>query len=80
MKIFRILLVLFVVIAAIVLVAYLFLPNKAYMERSVVIKATSEKVFAVINQFETFNEWSPWHQKDTTAYYTLDGPKNRRGR
>ena len=51
------------------------LPDTAHVERSVVIKAPVADVYAVLNGFKRFNEWSPWHPKDPDTAYTFSGPE-----
>ena len=37
------------------------------VERSTVIKAPPEKIFALINDFHNWDQWSPWAKLDTTT-------------
>lgn len=39
-------------------------PNTFRVERSMSINASAEKVFALINDFKRWGEWSPWDKKD----------------
>ena len=52
----------------------LLLPRHIHVERSIVINAAPEAVFALVNGFERFNEWSPWAALDPAAKYTREGP------
>src|SRR5450755_3789424 len=52
----------------------LFLPDSAHVERSITIARPSSEVFAVLNSFRRFNEWSPWFDLDPQAKYTFSGP------
>ncbi len=52
----------------------LLLPRDVHVERSVTIRAAPEQVFAYVNDFHTFNEWSPWAARDLDAVYTFSGP------
>lgn len=54
--------------------AYL-LPGEVKFSRSAQINAPPEKVFAVLNGFKRFNEWSPWAALDPKMTYTLSGPE-----
>lgn len=64
-----------IVIVLFVLVGVAFLlPQKVHVERSVDIRATPDQVFAMVNSFQRFNEWSPWFEKDPNAKYTFEGP------
>jgi len=64
------LLVLFVALIGVAFV----LPGAAHVERSVTIARPASEVFAVVNSYRRFNEWSPWAAKDPTAVYTVSGP------
>jgi len=64
------LLVLFV---ALIGVAF-FLPASAHVERAITIERPASQVFAVLNGFRRFNDWSPWVDKDPHAVYTISGP------
>ena len=50
------------------------LPRDAYVERSVEIDASPQQVFAMVNDFQQFNRWQPWHQIDPTTRYVFEGP------
>ncbi len=65
--------IVFLLVLAIVLMVYL-LPEKAHMERSMVINAPSDKVYQEIITFRNFNKWSPWATKDELAEYSYTGP------
>lgn len=65
------------IIATIVLFAAvgLLLPANVGFERSVNLKARPEVVYAYLNGFQHFNEWSPWAGLDPKAQYALSGPE-----
>lgn len=69
----RIVVGLVIVLLVLVGVAFL-LPQKVHVERSVEIAAPQDQVFALVNSFERFNEWSPWFERDPNARYTFEGP------
>jgi uncharacterized protein YndB with AHSA1/START domain len=52
----------------------LLLPDRVEVERSIHIERPPAQVFAALNGFARFNEWSPWADYDTTARYDLSGP------
>jgi effector-binding domain-containing protein/carbon monoxide dehydrogenase subunit G len=60
-------------VAVLVGVAF-FLPDSAHVERSVTIARPASEVFAVLNSFRRFNDWSPWFDLDPQAKYTYSGP------
>ena len=52
----------------------LVLPQKVKVERAVAIDAPAHKIYPLINDFQQFNKWSPWAQKDPNAQYRFEGP------
>lgn len=68
-----ILIALTVVVAALA-VGGLLLPATAHVERTTLIDAPRPTVFAVVNSFARFNEWSPWHERDPATRYEFSGP------
>ncbi len=69
----RILIALVILVAALVVVG-LFLPSSAHVERTTAIEAPQATVFALLNDFQRFNDWSPWYGVDPDTRYTYDGP------
>jgi effector-binding domain-containing protein len=63
-------------VAAIVLLAGigLALPRQAHVERSTTIDAPAATVFALVDGFSMFNQWSPWYGLDPSAQYNFRGP------
>ncbi len=49
------------------------LPDKAHVERSVVVNAPPEKVFALISDFNQWSRWSPWADLDPDTAYEISG-------
>ncbi len=64
---------LLVLAAALVGVAFV-LPSSAHVERSITIERPASEVFAVLNSYRRFNDWSPWAARDPNAHYTVSGP------
>lgn len=68
------------VLAALALLGVLFvggsllLPATSHVERSIVIQRPPAEVFATLNSFRRFNEWSPWAAADPQASYRYEGP------
>ncbi len=52
----------------------LLLPASSHLERSTTIERPPAEVFATLDSFQRFNEWSPWFGMDPTAKYTYSGP------
>jgi uncharacterized protein YndB with AHSA1/START domain len=68
-----------VVIALVVAVVVLLLvvsrqPDTFHVERSRRIAAPQDKVFAQINDFHLWQQWSPWAKLDPTMQVTYSGP------
>lgn len=63
-------------IAALILVIILLgfvLPADVHVERETVIDAPQEEVFALISDFEEWDRWSPWVDRDPNAEYRMSG-------
>ncbi|MFZ5844005.1 MAG: SRPBCC family protein [Pseudomonadota bacterium] len=66
--------VLLLVLAAVIIGGGLLLPDRAHVERSIVINVPQSQVFTMVNGFERFNEWSPWAKLDPNTRYEFKGP------
>jgi effector-binding domain-containing protein len=51
-----------------------FLPSAVHVERSITIDASKTTVYTLLNRYDTFNEWSPWHKRDPNTEYRFEGP------
>lgn len=49
-------------------------PNSFTISRSAMIAAPSDKIFAIVNDFRRWPEWSPWQHMDPNMKQTLSGP------
>ena len=67
-------LILVLVLAAVIVGGGLLLPDRAHVERSIVINVPQSQVFTMVNGFERFNEWSPWAKLDPNTHYEFKGP------
>jgi effector-binding domain-containing protein len=68
-----------VITIVVILVIGLFLPGHGHVERSIIIERPARHVFDVLNSYKRFNEWSPWHKKDSAASYNFSGPELGQG-
>ncbi len=75
LKTLKALVLLFVIL---VVVAF-FLPEKSTVSRSVEISAPPEAVYAKIDNFQSFNQWSPWAAIDPDTRYDFSGPESGTG-
>jgi carbon monoxide dehydrogenase subunit G len=57
----------------------LLLPGQARVERSVVIAAPPDKVYAIVNDLRRLPEWSPWVETDPQTKFTFEGPATGAG-
>ena len=65
----------FLLILIVVLIGVAFvMPAHWHVERSTTIARPASEVFALLNGYRRFNEWSPWAAKDPNAKYTIAGP------
>lgn len=69
----------FVAAIGIILCLALTKPDEFRVERSIVIKAPAEKIFAVVSDFHRSPEWSPWEKVDPNIKRTLSGSESGKG-
>jgi carbon monoxide dehydrogenase subunit G len=74
MKILKIVGIVLAVIVVIVFAGIAMMSPQAKMERSIVVNAPPDVVFAQLASFENFNQWSPWTKMDPAAKQTVEGP------
>ncbi len=63
-----------ILLLAIVVVTAMFLPASTTVTRSSIIQASPQRVFTLINGFEHFKLFSPWHYLDSQSQYRYSGP------
>lgn len=54
-------------------------PDTFRVQRATTIKAPPEKVFALINDFHNWGQWSPWEKLDPALNRTYSGPASGKG-
>jgi len=54
----------------------LLLPGTAHVERSLFIRTSPAVVFDLVDDFRSFNRWSPWARLDPETRYTFHGPES----
>jgi len=74
MKVLKRILIAIVAIVLILVVIGFLLPKTRHVERSVVIDAPPCAVFAQVNGFRHFNDWSPFVAVNPDAEYDFEGP------
>lgn len=70
MKIVKGLLFLLLGLLIILGIGTIFLPEKAYVERTAQINAPASVVFEQVNNFKNWEKWSPWKKADPTMKFT----------
>ena len=73
-----------IALALVVLIAGVLLfastkPDTFSVQRSTTIKAPPEKIFAVLNDFHRWTDWSPWEKLDPSMKRTLGGSASGKG-
>jgi effector-binding domain-containing protein/uncharacterized protein YndB with AHSA1/START domain len=79
MKTVKILIYVVLGMLALVTVIAFFLPSAARVERTAVIHAPREAVFAAVNTFTLWPDWSPWLRLDPSAKLVFGGPASGKG-
>ncbi len=74
----RLVLGVFLLLLLLLIVAFA-LPQQITVARSTVINAPESDVFAYLNNYRRFNEWSPWAARDPEAKYVFSGPEEGKG-
>ena len=49
-------------------------PDRAHIEKSIMINAPAAAIFPEVSNYQNFNAWSPWSKMDPEAKQTFDGP------
>jgi len=68
-----------VVIAALAVGGAFLLPQKVHVERSTVIAAAPDEIYAVVSDLTRAREWGPWYKRDPNMQVSVDGPPNAVG-
>jgi uncharacterized protein YndB with AHSA1/START domain len=71
--------VLLVVAVVVVLGLAAMKPDTFRVQRAMAIKAPPERIYALINDFRTWGQWSPWEKKDPAMKRTFSGPASGKG-
>lgn len=54
-------------------------PDEFHVERSATISAPASEVFALVNDFRKWNDWSPWDKMDPSMKRSYEGPTAGQG-
>lgn len=63
-----------VVLVAVVVGGAYVLPQNVHVERSIVIAAAPDEVFAVVNDLTQAKDWGVWYKREPDMQLTLEGP------
>ncbi|HEY1090334.1 MAG TPA: SRPBCC family protein [Burkholderiaceae bacterium] len=74
MKILKVLLILIVGLFACLAVGGMFINSKYSVTRSIDIKATPDKVYALVAAPKAWKQWSVWNQRDPNMAISYSGP------
>ncbi len=74
MKLLKWALGILILLGVLLVAGSLLLPARTHVERSITIQRPPAEVFATLNSFRRFNEWSPWFAADPQARYAYEGP------
>lgn len=77
MKILRKILIVFsVILLVIAAIGFLFFDSHIHAERSIVINVPRSELFKILNTHKTFDQWSPWSEKDPNMKVSFSGPES----
>lgn len=79
MKAFKIIGLALGIVVVILIVTIALLSPKSHMERSAIINSQPTVIYGLINNYQKYNEWSPWASIDPNTTYTYEGPNSGPG-
>jgi hypothetical protein len=79
MKAIAIIAVVVAVAIAVVLILAATKPDTFAVQRSTIVKAPPEKIFALINDFRQWGSWSPYEHKDPAMKRSFSGAESGKG-
>ena len=50
------------------------LPTRIYVERHITVERPANMMFAILNSYHYFSQWSPWTRRDPQAEFVISGP------
>ena len=79
MKILKGILLVFVVLIILFLLVGLFLPSTSHVERSITISVPTDSVYALVADYNYYQDWNPWLKMEPTAKGEISGPVGQVG-
>lgn len=68
----------FLGLAALIVIAFavsFLLPDTVHIERTTVVSAPAHRVYRLVNDLRTYDQWMPWNRKDPKMVQTFSGPE-----
>ena len=72
---FKKILVILGIVAAVLVIIGFILPRTAHVERTLTIDRPPSLLYATVNSFQLFPQWSPWQVLDPHMHQTTEGPR-----
>src|ERR1700675_2487209 len=69
-------LIVLVVVLIVLAIIGLLLPRNIHVERSVNIERPASLIYATVNSFQLFPQWSPWQELDPHMHQTTEGARD----
>ena len=63
------------IVGAVLVIIGFILPRTAHVERTLVIDRPPSVLFATVNSFQLFPQWSPWQMLDPHMHQSTQGPR-----
>lgn len=73
MKVLKIIASIVILLALIIVIGSLFLPERSRVERSITIHVKDSIAYNYIKDFSKFDEWNPWNDLDTAGKTYVEG-------
>ena len=61
------------ILSLVILTVGFFLPSQVHIELKITINAQPQEIYRLINNFESWEQWSPWAKLDPEAEMTIIG-------
>ncbi|MBN1406503.1 MAG: SRPBCC family protein [Calditrichaceae bacterium] len=79
MKILKGILFFLVVLIILFLAVALFLPSTSHVERSITINLPADSIYALVVDYNYYQDWNPWSKMEPTAKGEISGPVGQAG-
>ncbi|MFT6844422.1 MAG: putative membrane protein, partial [Flavobacteriales bacterium] len=72
MKVLKKIIIALLFLAVLVVVVSLFMPSEVKVERTTIVNAPIEVLYAQANNLNNFHSWDPWGKIDSNAVFKID--------